>query len=553
MAEKIYKVRDPQGNIRQIKGPEGASDDEVIAQAQKLFSQPSGEGMPSERQPEVSAAVAPLQGLSKGIGDVMFGGQKLLGRGLSAIGATDTGKALIEDAARRQAQEEATLAPYKQQHPFLAGAGEIGGQIIGTAPMGMGMANALGAIPGVAKAAPNVLTAIRSGGVDAGTAKGLSGLATRMAGSGLTGYTSAGIINPEEAKTGGIIGLALPMVGPLIKGGVQAGKNALGLSTGVGTRPLEEAYKAGKAGGETADTFLKNMRPGGNSQMDDVLTAAKDNLATMNAAKQAEYRSGMVDIKNDKAILDLGGVENAIKDAMDMVSFKGQVKNTKAAEAVQKINDEVQAWKNLNPAEYHTPEGLDALKQKIGSMIEDIPFEQKSTRKAAGDIYSALKKEISTQAPTYDKVMKDYSQASDTIKEIERTLSLNPKASADTAMRKLQSLMRNNVSTNYGQRLKLAQELEQAGGNELMPALAGQALNEWTPRGIQRAAAMPGGLAAFSLGGLPAAAATAAFSSPRLMGETAYKAGQISNALSSQQINALNQLLYRSAPIVGTK
>lgn len=37
MADQIYKVRDPQGNIREIKGPAGASDDEVIAQAQKLF------------------------------------------------------------------------------------------------------------------------------------------------------------------------------------------------------------------------------------------------------------------------------------------------------------------------------------------------------------------------------------------------------------------------------------------------------------------------------------------------------------------------------------
>lgn len=35
-----YKVRDPQGNIREISGPDGASDEEIIAQAQKLFSAP---------------------------------------------------------------------------------------------------------------------------------------------------------------------------------------------------------------------------------------------------------------------------------------------------------------------------------------------------------------------------------------------------------------------------------------------------------------------------------------------------------------------------------
>jgi hypothetical protein len=40
MADQIYKVRDPQGNIREISGPAGATDDEIIAQAQKLFAAP---------------------------------------------------------------------------------------------------------------------------------------------------------------------------------------------------------------------------------------------------------------------------------------------------------------------------------------------------------------------------------------------------------------------------------------------------------------------------------------------------------------------------------
>ena len=34
----IYKVQDPSGREREIEGPDGASDEEIIAQAQKLFS-----------------------------------------------------------------------------------------------------------------------------------------------------------------------------------------------------------------------------------------------------------------------------------------------------------------------------------------------------------------------------------------------------------------------------------------------------------------------------------------------------------------------------------
>lgn len=58
MADQIYKVRDPQGNIREIKGPAGASDEEVIAQAKKLFAvepaktaEPEKTGQPSSGIP----------------------------------------------------------------------------------------------------------------------------------------------------------------------------------------------------------------------------------------------------------------------------------------------------------------------------------------------------------------------------------------------------------------------------------------------------------------------------------------------------------------------
>ena len=219
-----------------------------------------------------------------------------------------------------------------------------------------------------------------------------------------------------------------------------------------------------------------------------------------------------------------------------------------------KINKEIANWKSLDPAEFHTPEGLDALKQKIGGIVEEIPFEQKTARFAAGKVYDSIKSEITKQAPEYSKVMSEYSGASDTIKEIERALSLGNKAAADTSMRKLQSLMRNNANTNYGTRTNLARTLEQAGGQELMPALAGQAVNEWTPRGIQKATAGTGGAGLALTGNLPAAAGLAAVSSPRLVGELAYGAGSIPRLLkdtprmigntsqgAEQLINALRQ------------
>jgi len=329
---------------------------------------------------------------------------------------------------------------------------------------------------------------------------------------------------------------AAQMVDPLqltAKGVAAAGRSVapvVGMTTGVGTEAAKQAVRAGYEGGDIGKLFVENLR--GNVPAEAVLDVAKQNLAAMNATKQAEYRQNMKAIKADTNVLNFTGIDSAINTAENIATFKGQVRNQKAADAVSEIKTEISNWKSLDPAQFHTPEGFDALKQKIGGILETIPYEQKTARTVAGGVYESIKKEITKQAPEYAKTMKAYSDASDLIREIERSLSLGQKASADTAMRKLQSLMRNNVQTNYGQRINLAKELEAAGGREMMPALAGQAMSEIAPRGLQRATAVPSVLGALSTGGLPAAVAMGSVSSPRLMGEMLYGAGRVGQGVS---------------------
>jgi len=330
--------------------------------------------------------------------------------------------------------------------------------------------------------------------------------------------TASDITNPITLATKGVSKTA-DMASALVKGG-------LGLKTGVGTEPITQAVKAGREGNQT---FVENMR--GTVPMMQVLDDAKSNLAKMNLDKQAEYRSGMVNIKNDKTQLDFIGIDKAIADAQKYSSYKGKVVNQGAADVLDDIKAKVDDWKSSDPAQYHTPEGIDKLKQSIWESIEKLPRESKTAYSAAKEVYDSVKKEISKQAPEYSKVMSDYSQSSDKIKEIERALSLGDKASADTAMRKLQSLMRNNVNTNYGNRLDMARELEKAGGNEMMPALAGQALSSKLPRGLQSATNIPSSYLAYGAGGPALAAADLMASSPRLVGEASYKYGQLANAL----------------------
>lgn len=391
-----------------------------------------------------------------------------------------------------------------------------------------GLRNTLGNDPvGAASDAAAVLT----GG--AGLLR-LGGKAARIP-AVLNNLPGAGTASAVMTGTGDALGAAGNMVNPvnIVAQGVRkaapvAGNAAAaligGLGTHTGAESIKQAFKSGKEGGASAQALADNMR--GNVPMTDVLETAKANLEQMGRDKSAAYRQGMAQVSGDKTVLDFTGIDQAVSDAAKVATFKGQVKNTKAAQIQQSIAEAVDEWKALDPAEYHTPEGLDALKQKIGGIVEGIPFEEKTASLVGKKIYNSIKKEIVAQAPVYADTMKDFAEASEQIREIERALSLGGKASVDTAMRKLQSLTRNNVNTNYGNRLDLARQLEQQGGRELMPALAGQALSSWTPRGLGGTLAGATGVGGYLAGGPMLAGGALALQSPRLMGEAALLAGK---------------------------
>ena len=324
-------------------------------------------------------------------------------------------------------------------------------------------------------------------------------------------------------------------------------KKEAGLATGAGEEAFTQAYKAGK---EANPEFIANMR--GQAPMEDVLNQAKSNLSKMKEEKNAFYRSGMADISKDKSILSFDDITKKLNEAKDIATYKGQTTNPNAVKALQEIKGIVEKWQGLNSSEFHTPEGMDALKQSIGSILEDIPYGTKA-RTVAENIYHSIKSTIAEQAPAYNNVMKDYSEKADLINEIQKSLSLGQKSSVATGLNKLQSLMRNNVNTNYGYRQEIANKLMKEGGKDLMPALAGQALSSSLPRGLVGRGMDAGALIALLTGGithLPPLAAAAITTSPRLMGETAYKAGQIAAKtpkIADEQAQLAKLLMIRGA------
>lgn len=94
------------------------------------------------------------------------------------------------------------------------------GEVAGTAGAG-GLASNLATkvAPGVAASALGLLSAVRTGGMTAGGLTGASGAATRAAGGAINGLLSAGLVNPEDAGKGALIGGLMP-------GGVQLAGSA---------------------------------------------------------------------------------------------------------------------------------------------------------------------------------------------------------------------------------------------------------------------------------------------------------------------------------------
>jgi hypothetical protein len=323
------------------------------------------------------------------------------------------------------------------------------------------------------------------------------------------------------------------------------GKPLLGGLTGTGTENIANAAKAGFEGDKT---FLQNLR--GEAEMTQALDNAKHNLNVMRENRNNAYRSGMVDISNDKTILSFDDIDKAIEKAKKQVVRGTIVKDEKAFEHLNKIEEKINEFKNAPANLHHTPEGLDDLKQAIGNLNQTLPFELKNTNRVASDVYNAVKDTITKQAPKYAEVMSDYAQSSDQLSQIERGLSLGQKPSVDTALRKLQSLTRNNVNTNYGQRLDLAKQLEAEGGKPFISALSGQALSSPVARGLAGGVEGATILSAFAN---PYALALLPFQTPRVVGEGLYVGGRAARGLSNvadvtglnpRNANALADLLY---------
>jgi hypothetical protein len=326
----------------------------------------------------------------------------------------------------------------------------------------------------------------------------------------------------QQAAVGAVAGPAAHYLPAAVRATGRGVANLSGLASGAGGDAVQGAFRAGQQGGQVAEQFTANMR--GQVPASDVVDLARQGVANMRQGMHDSYKANRAVWSAGQQQLDYMPVLNAYQNVLNSMKHGGEFKIGQAEQnTLNQIGEVVYDWQRMPP----TTEMMDALKQRIQAIYPDSPA-HKQAQRAVTSMTDAIRSEITRQNPAYADAMKDYWLRSSQLDEIERSLSLGDRATVDTALRKLQSLMRNNANTNYGQRLESAQALADQGGVDVMPALAGQALNTWTPRGIQRGIA--GGAGTIGVAGglvnIPQAAGALALQSPRLSGEVAYYAGK---------------------------
>jgi hypothetical protein len=196
MADQIYKVRDPEGNIREISGPAGASDNVVIAKAQELFSKIGAKSLADqipgiqpipEAQPTPSNLQVGINAANKGIAGVpdfllntpnslINLGKAAYGTAATALGRSDLAPELTEnpDYARKAMSAMGFIKP--QFEPVTTGQrildigvqGAVGAAMPQTSVSNLIKALSIGGASGAAAGGVKELTGSDAAAISAG-------------------------------------------------------------------------------------------------------------------------------------------------------------------------------------------------------------------------------------------------------------------------------------------------------------------------------------------------------------------------------------------------
>ena len=313
-----------------------------------------------------------------------------------------------------------------------------------------------------------------------------------------------------------------------------------GFPSGAGGPAIREAtgsgFAQGVAGKPTprSKAFTENMRNAAGATEANV-DAARKAVDRLKAENYQQYLADTASLGINPQPLDFTKVQKRIEDIKpanydDYLKLTDRPTEHLAWERMKRTTDEYAAQAAQNP-DLLLPINVDNFKQNlfdIGSKATGA-YDSKATQ-IASSAYDAVKGLIADFDPLYEAAMKASREGIEAVKELEDAFSLAPgrdrRVNVDAATRKLQSIWRNNASTNYGQRVNLGETLAKYDPEGIVKAGgAGQMLSSDRPRALSGTIAAGSMLTGATFN--PATLLALPALVPRIAGEAAFGAGRL--------------------------
>ena len=356
----------------------------------------------------------------------------------------------------------------------------------------------------------------------------VAGYVGSVAGSRLSG------VGDQPIQTAFEVGRESPMQIPGSESMKQMGEAFGGLVEDVNPQLAQNVTDATSVPfdrGARSREFLGTMRQNKDALPEQrVIDAAEKALITQRERMSQNYAQSMkvADLGSKKA--DYSQVLNTLEklrkeaypDGFDAEPKYGPETMGMLREIETLVNDRV-----FNPA-HQTLSSMDDLKQRINDVTVKDPATKEGRIKS--QVYNSIRQEIARQSPEYSQIMEPYHDAKNLYDEIVSELSMGDRNNASQNLRKLKAVMRNNVSTNFGRRLMLVEQLDDLTDFRMIDQLSAQDLAQLQSPGLNQVSDnvfIGGGIAT----GNPEMAAKALIN-PRVMGETTYGLGRASKIAS---------------------
>lgn len=410
---------------------------------------------------------------------------------------------------------------FTKTHPVAS----IGGSVLGAIanPIGRALPVAKGTLLGSRLLAQSGMGALQGAGYGAlyGFGAGEDGVRNRLK----EAY--------RQAKTGAIVGGAIPVVKEGIKATGRLVADVAGTTSGAGGESLKRGFDAGT---RNSETYRNAMR--GKGSVYDVVDDVDKAVRTMEKNASAKYKAMLPD---NGATLKLPDKEfnDALKKATESISGVTSGVDDTAAKAVNKAHT---LARNIKLNGGMTFDNALEAKKAMDGIIEPLSRAgEKNAVRILTPIRNALNNTLESAVPEYGGARAAFRADTRLIENIKHALT---SSDPTTELRKLQGITRQSVAAAQGGKQELGAVLDAVSNKRILDAVAGGQVQQMMPRDPLRAIAAGG--AAFSTHALsanPLGFTTVAAFSPRVLGEAAYYAGRLANVLPNTDTNAILQLV----------